>query len=319
MTRQQDHPRNVSELGATPELRFLRYAWPCLGNRAGHGQKVLATHIDEITDLLGDNKQPRRSLLRFVFPDAYRGIGVASTDLGIARWSHAAVQRYFLTIHDRHLDAAVTAGIPGHIVALCRVFVGRVVGLEPLVCEPLRVGGQRVRVMNPLTMPLRHGSLVAIHGRTVVDVLRPCLVEEGFMRIEDLFLSTRAIRVFVRDVLQCGCPESVFDDVRIGRPSLFGTHSVKGGLELLVGERLLVTVVPYSALMEPAAEIRNILGSGQRVRDEQGFNRFRLVLVGAVAAGGRDLCDTITAGLPDRVHLHRVEEEALLECGSGQV
>src|SRR5208337_5179194 len=102
-----------------------------------HGQQVSQTHMDEIKRVLESGKQPRRSLLRFVFPDAYRGISRAATRLRVQRWSRAAVERYFLKDHDEHLNAAIANGIPRQIVDHCRVFLGRVVSLEPLECCPL--------------------------------------------------------------------------------------------------------------------------------------------------------------------------------------
>jgi hypothetical protein len=55
------------------------------------------------------------------------------------------------------------------------------------------------------------------------------------MKLHDLFVSTRAIRTLVRDILHCGCPDTVFKDIKIGLPSLYNTHKVNSGLELLVG------------------------------------------------------------------------------------
>lgn len=168
----------LSELRVTPERQFLNYAWPCLSNRAGHGQQVLPSHMSEITDLVARDVRPRRGLLRFVFPDAYRGIGLAALNLGVPRWSHAAVEQYFLIDHDNHLNAALGKGMPPRIVALCRVFVGKVSSIDPLMCDSLAIPGRRVTVLNPLLIPVQVGLAIAIHGLTVVDALRPFMLVE---------------------------------------------------------------------------------------------------------------------------------------------
>lgn len=138
------------------------------------------------------------------------------------------------------------------------------------------------------------------------------------MRFDQVFISRAAVRDLVRTVLQCGCPDNVFDDVRIGCPTLFDTHGAGGGFELLVGRRLLVTVVPFSDLDHPDMEIPAILATGQKIRDEQGLNRFRLVIVGILSAGVRKRLEALSASLGERLHLHLLDEESLLRCGGGK-
>jgi len=139
------------------------------------------------------------------------------------------------------------------------------------------------------------------------------------MELHSLFLSKSAIQTLIRDVLQCGCPETVFADVRIGVPALFDTHTVDGGLEILVGQRLLVTLVPLAALVDPAEAICSILRAGRAVRDTHGLNRFRLVVVGSPGPAMRRRCEELAVSLEDGVHLHLLEERDLeMECKSAQ-
>jgi hypothetical protein len=139
------------------------------------------------------------------------------------------------------------------------------------------------------------------------------------MELHSFFLSKSAIQALIRDLLQCGCPETVFADVRIGVPALFDTHTVDGGLEILVGRRLLVTLVPLAALADPAEATSTILRAGRVVRDTHGLNRFRLVIVGSPGPAVRRRCDELAASLEDRVHLHLLEERDLeMACQSGQ-
>ncbi len=129
--------------------------------------------------------------------------------------------------------------------------------------------------------------------------------------LHDAFVATSRVRAFVRDVLKCGCPESVFEDVRIGLPGLYGTHRVASGLEILVGRRLLVAVVPFSDLGDPDSDIPKMLEAGRRVRDDNGFNRYRLVLVGRFDDGRRARLEGEAAAFDDRIHIHCVDQLGL--------
>lgn len=134
------------------------------------------------------------------------------------------------------------------------------------------------------------------------------------MRLGELLVATRSVRALVRDALGCGCPESVFADIRIGLPILYGTHRSPNGFELLVGQRLLVACVPFSDLREPQVEVPAILAAGRQVRDELRLNRFRLLVVGVDDAVTRQELDAAAGPLEDRMHLHLLDEAALMQC-----
>lgn len=129
--------------------------------------------------------------------------------------------------------------------------------------------------------------------------------------LQEVFVSTSRVRTFVRDVLKCGCPESVFDDVRIGLPTLHDTHDVEGGLEMLVGRKLLVAVVPFEGLADPGTDVPAILERGRQARDSHGFNRFRLALVGVHDKSQRAQLEALASALDERLHLHLVGEDDL--------
>ncbi|MBU4069565.1 MAG: hypothetical protein KJ646_01130 [Nanoarchaeota archaeon] len=131
------------------------------------------------------------------------------------------------------------------------------------------------------------------------------------MMLQNMFVSTLRVRTFVRDALKCGCPDSVFDDVRIGLPTLYDTHNVAGGLEMLVGKRLLVAVVPFENVGNPDSDIPGILERGRRVRDENGFNRYRLVLVGSHDTKRHAQLEALSLAFDDRIHIHLLEEHEL--------
>jgi hypothetical protein len=171
--------------------------------------------------------------------------------------------------------------------------------------------------MNPLGFILKPGLHVAVHGRTIVDVIQLTTDQGGVMKLSAVFVSLEAIRTFVRDVLGCQCPESVFADVRIGLPTLYGTHKAENGLEFLIGSRLLVAVVPLSEIGEPTTEIPSILEVGRRTRDLHGLNRFRLVVVGVYDDEMRAKIETLALTLGDRLHLHLLDYGTLRRCGLG--
>lgn len=131
------------------------------------------------------------------------------------------------------------------------------------------------------------------------------------MMLHNIFVSTSSVRAFVRDVLKCGCPESVFDDVRVGLPTLYDTHDATGGLEILVGKRLLIAIVPFECVRNPENDIPSMLERGRCVRDEKGFNRYRLVLVGVHDAKRHAEFQAMTSTLDDRLHIHLVDERDL--------
>ena len=65
-------------------------------------------------------------------------------------------------------------------------------------------------------------------------------------RLEDCLLRRDAVRHLVRDLLGCGCPEDVFDDVLVAFPASLGPRGkhgarsvVPGSVKLVVGGRLL--------------------------------------------------------------------------------
>ena len=112
-----------------------------------------------------------------------------------------------------------------------------------------------------------------------------------------------AIRRFVREDLGCGCPEDVFDDIRIeAAPSLLEAGS-RSRL-LVVGGRLMVLIVESGESDPPGIAVTQLLENGARLRDENGCNRFRLVLV-ADTDGSALEQQLRAASMPDeRTHIH---------------
>ena len=114
-----------------------------------------------------------------------------------------------------------------------------------------------------------------------------------------------AIRRFVREELGCGCPEEVFDDIRIEAAPRELAAGANSRL-LVVGGRLMVLVVEPGDSDPPTVAVSQLLDRGARLRDDRGCNRFRLVLVSSPERA------VLERGLPDlsmpdeRTHIHVV-------------
>lgn len=117
---------------------------------------------------------------------------------------------------------------------------------------------------------------------------------------------------FVRDILGCGCPDTVFEHVIRARGPLWaGGNQAAEWIGL--GGRLLVAVVDRDAAAGLHAGLAAACTEGLRRRDAGGFNRFRLVVP---SIPGLDRAALEQAFAPhgaanERLHLHLVAPEDL--------
>ncbi len=122
----------------------------------------------------------------------------------------------------------------------------------------------------------------------------------------------QAVKDFVVNVLGCKCPEEVFRDIRLdnvpepaaGIPLLF---------EIRVGGRLLIYGVAAEQLGGNEAALAALAGAGRKTRDENGFNRFRLVVVTVDDFDGATLSRQWAelSCLDGRIHLHVVPDREI--------
>ena len=129
------------------------------------------------------------------------------------------------------------------------------------------------------------------------------------MSLASSFINLDAVRALVRDVVGCGCQDEVFDDVMIGFPSAHVATPPLPALEMVIGRRLLVTLVPTEALGDLAQEARALLARGRAIRDREGLNRCRLVLVGAVPGGVLEQLQVEASRMDDRTHVHNLDAD----------
>ena len=113
------------------------------------------------------------------------------------------------------------------------------------------------------------------------------------------------IKAFTRDVLGCDCPEEVFsrivceDNVDIDN-GLIISHRIN------IGGRLLIYVSMLDKTGELSSDLEKLVDSGEKERNNKGFNRFRLVLVsenpGLIKDDAQKLFEQL--GRDEKIHLH---------------
>lgn len=153
----------------TPERKFLDYAGPCLDSREARGD-VRPEHSTEVRRLIDEEAEnPRRSLLRYVFREAYNGMRRSARKLGTGVWATEAIRDYFINEHNKHVDNA-RGRVPESLLDRCRVSVGEVAedrGETAVVNFP----GKTEEVLKKKGSDLHKGDRVAVHFRQIVDIL----------------------------------------------------------------------------------------------------------------------------------------------------
>ena len=132
-------------------------------------------------------------------------------------------------------------------------------------------------------------------------------------------VDAQAVASFVREGLECGCPDEVLHDIQIEpRPYSFAGQPID--YLVRIGGRLLLAISMSSEWAEVAGELQQLLETGKNLRDSNGFNRFRLVVStdepeNATAALQEQF--TGLTGMDNKVHLHVVRPSALPSCLRG--
>jgi hypothetical protein len=121
------------------------------------------------------------------------------------------------------------------------------------------------------------------------------------------FINLEAIKAFVRKQLGCQCEEEVFKQTVVGAPTIFSEDNPGWDLQIMVGFRLLISLVPVQKLRSPDEDISKMLQAGKEMRDKHGLNRFRLVLLGRLDKELYESCQKKAQQLDARIHLHVIE------------
>ena len=121
-----------------------------------------------------------------------------------------------------------------------------------------------------------------------------------------------AIKNFVKDILGCTCPDKVFEQIEDRQDA---SSSSPHSRSITIGGRLLIYIWEVDGPDRFKDNLFAMLGAGKKERDEQGFNRFRAVLVvdGTTQKVETEVISYFSqfTGRDDRMHLHVVPKAAL--------
>ncbi len=119
---------------------------------------------------------------------------------------------------------------------------------------------------------------------------------------------------FIRHTLGCGCPDEVFEHIRIDMlPEVFIGLPVDYMID--VGGRLLVAVCASADWRQVQQSLTGIVRRAREYRDRNGINRFRLVVAAEDADEARAVLqsvfdDAVSDG-DEKMHLHVLKQAAL--------
>jgi hypothetical protein len=119
------------------------------------------------------------------------------------------------------------------------------------------------------------------------------------------------MKSFVQDVLGCQCPPAVFSSMVYTGPEDSSEQFLLSG-KLNVGNTLLIYFSSVSDRGDLFRLVPTLGLRGKCERDDNGFNRFRLVLVSPECDSVREMADPIFASLDfmdEKLHLHVVHPD----------
>ena len=128
--------------------------------------------------------------------------------------------------------------------------------------------------------------------------------------------SHKALKTFIQDTLGCGCPVKVFEKINVDKHRVQG---YPGGLTRIVVGNTLLIYIAHAAEKESWEESVEAIGLAGKVdRDQNKYNRFRLVVA---QAGNGFQSDSISDkfsrafGSDAKMHIHFVSEELVKGLG----
>jgi hypothetical protein len=120
----------------------------------------------------------------------------------------------------------------------------------------------------------------------------------------------KELRSFVRDVLGCGCPDEVLENMNVRKGISGGSVRFEDVL-IDVGGRLLVLVFYIEDVRDAMKNLEDMLHQGKKARDQDGYNRLRIVIsTHRVSAMKEKLLPVFERfrGSDDKLHLHILNE-----------
>lgn len=104
------------------------------------------------------------------------------------------------------------------------------------------------------------------------------VVDTYLSTLSSITMRNKSLVDFIKTDLGCKCPEEIFLNIEVSVKSI-NHENISIVNRVLVGERLLIYFVPASLrdLEEPF--LKEMFSTGKADRDENNYNRFRLVVV----------------------------------------
>jgi len=118
------------------------------------------------------------------------------------------------------------------------------------------------------------------------------------------------IKNFVRESLGCTCPDNVFEDIRVAD---YSTQFTSANIIYEIGGRLIVAVLVPADWRDTARRLGQLVDAGMQYRDQQGYNRFRLVIVTSDDDANNRLQSAfeLLVTKDEKIHLHVIRPEVL--------
>lgn len=127
------------------------------------------------------------------------------------------------------------------------------------------------------------------------------------------------IKIFVRQILGCECPEKVFEYIDLKSDvRLHNGVSIRNRIN--IGNTLLIYIFEPSGPDRVTDALSGLLLAGKNERDRMGFNRFRLVLAMEERDRLREDAEKtflLFPGKDEKIHLHIVNRNAIYTLTSG--
>ncbi|MBL4762836.1 MAG: hypothetical protein JKY93_09060 [Gammaproteobacteria bacterium] len=130
--------------------------------------------------------------------------------------------------------------------------------------------------------------------------------------------SNQLIEAFVRGPLSCNCPDKVFEKIeQIDSPVEFADLATNNLIK--IGGILVLLTLHVDDWQSLQAELQGIFERGIQLRDEMGYNRFRLVIA---TPDTKNATPALTqqfesfSAMDEKIHLHVVTPEELPQARS---
>ena len=117
------------------------------------------------------------------------------------------------------------------------------------------------------------------------------------------------IKEFVRNTLGCTCPEEVFQNIDCQSDVTINENIVLD-YEINIGNRLLIFTVGIDEVGPLEVFIAKLVQAGMKKRDNNKFNRFRLVLLKAGINDIKEQAQGIFTSIitDNKIHIHVIEK-----------